>query len=56
MNGFLRRMIGLCLMRMILQWMLPEGDSARYAGLGMELALILCMLQGLYSLFTPWTP
>ncbi len=50
MNAFLRRIIGLCLIRLILDFMLPEGDSRRYADLGMELSLMLCMLQGLKSL------
>ncbi len=46
MNGFLRRIAGLCLIRMLLDLALPEGDCASWAELGMELAVMLCILEG----------
>ena len=46
MNGFLRRIAGLCLIRMLLDMALPEGDCAAWAELGMELAVMLCILEG----------
>ena len=45
MNGFLRRIAGLCLIRMLLDMALPEGGSARAADLGLGLAMMLCMLN-----------
>jgi len=45
MSAFFRQMIGLCLARMILDWLLPEGDVSRYAALGVELCAMLCMLR-----------
>ena len=50
MNLFLRRMTGLCLLGMLLDMILPEGESGKYAALGMELCLLLCMLRGLHDL------
>ena len=47
MNGFLQQIVGLCLIRLLLDWLLPEGDSASWAGLGLELCMMLCMLRGL---------
>jgi len=47
MTAFLRRIIGLCLARMILDMILPEGDSARYADLGVGLCMMACMLEAL---------
>lgn len=47
MNGFLAKIAGLCLMRMLLDMALPEGDARRYADLGVELTVTLCMLQTL---------
>ena len=46
MNGFLRRIAGLCLIRMLLDMALPEGECAAWAELGMELAVMLCILDG----------
>ena len=46
MNGFLRRIAGLCLIRMLLDMALPEGDCAAWAELGMELAVMVCILEG----------
>ena len=46
MNVFLRRIAGLCLIRMLLDMALPEGECATWAELGMELAVMLCILQG----------
>ena len=46
MNVFLRRIAGLCLIRMLLDMALPEGDCAAWAELGMELAVMLCILEG----------
>ena len=50
MNGFLRTMIGLSLVRLLLDGLLPEGDTARYADLGLSLAMMLCMLSGFVAL------
>ncbi len=50
MNGLMRRIAGLCLIRLVLDLALPEGDSARWAELGMELAVMLCMLEGFTQL------
>ena len=50
MNGFLRRLTGLCLLGMLLDMLLPEGESGKYAALGMELCLLACMLRGLHDL------
>lgn len=51
MNGFLQRIAGLCLIRMLLDMLLPEGDAASCAGLGVEISMLLCMLHGFASLF-----
>lgn len=56
MNAFLRQMTGLCLAGMLLDMLLPEGDEGKYAGLGLELSLMLCMLQGLETLAGLITP
>ncbi len=50
MNGCLRAMIGLSLIRLLLDGLLPEGDAARYADLGLSLAMMLCILGGLMGL------
>ena len=50
MNGCLRAMIGLSLIRLLLDGLLPEGDTARYADLGLSLATMLCMLSGCLGL------
>lgn len=50
MRGFLREMIGLCLIRMVMDGLLPEGDSAKYADLGVGLCVMLCMLRAFLSL------
>ncbi len=50
MSRFLRALAGLCLMRMLLDMMLPEGEAKNYAGLGVGLMLMLAMLQALLSL------
>lgn len=47
MNAFLRQLSGLCLIRMLMDLMLPEGDSRRYADLGMGLVQLLHMLGAL---------
>ena len=47
MNGFLQQIVGLCLIRLLLDGLLPEGDSASWAGLGLELCMMVCMLRGL---------
>ncbi len=46
MNEFLRRIAGLCLIRMLLDMVLPDGDCAAWAELGIELAVMLCILEG----------
>jgi len=50
MNGYLRQMIGLSLLGMLLDMILPEGEGRKYAELGLELSLMLCMLRGLNTL------
>lgn len=47
MNDFLGKIAGLCLIRMLMDWALPEGDTRQYADLGMGLVMMLCMMQGL---------
>ncbi|MBQ7520629.1 MAG: hypothetical protein IJU12_09930 [Clostridia bacterium] len=43
-------LIGLSLIRLILDGLLPEGDAARYADLGLGLTMMLCMMNGLGTL------
>lgn len=50
MNVFLRRIAGLCLIRMLLDMALPEGECAAWAELGMELTVMLCILEGFREL------
>ena len=50
MNEFLRRIAGLCLIRVVLDMALPEGESGEWAGLGVELSMMLCILRGLMAL------
>ena len=45
MNAFLRQIIGLSLIRIVLDAALPEDDTGRFSSLGMELAMMLCMLN-----------
>ena len=52
MNGFLTAIVGLGLIRLILDAALPPGDTARYAALGTELAVMLCMLRALKLLLS----
>ena len=47
MNEFLQQLVGLCLIRLVLDGLLPEGDSASWANLGLELSMMLCVLYGL---------
>ena len=47
MTDFLRRIMGLSLVRLLLDMLLPEGDSRRYADFGAGLCLTLCMLRAL---------
>ena len=51
MNAFLRALIGLSLIRLLLDGLLPEGETARYADLGLSLAMMLCILHGFISIF-----
>lgn len=48
MMDFLKQLTGLCLARVMLDFILPEGDASRYADLGVELCFMLCMLRGIY--------
>lgn len=48
MMDFLKQLTGLCLLRLVLDFMLPEGDAARYADLGVELCMMVCMLRGIF--------
>lgn len=50
MKDFLREMIGLCLIRMVTDGLLPEGDGAKFADLGLGLCEMLCMLKAFLSL------
>ena len=50
MNEFLRSLTGLCLIRLVMELAMPEGDSRRYAELGMGLLQMLHMLGGLMQL------
>lgn len=50
MSEFLSKIAGLCLMRMMLDMALPEGDARRYADLGVGLTMMLCMLRALTTL------
>lgn len=43
-------MTGLCLIRMVMDGLLPEGDSAKFADLGIGLCVMLCMLKAFLSL------
>ena len=51
MKDFLHQMAGLCLMRLLMEMMLPEGDMKGYAQLGTGLMMMLCMLRLLARLF-----
>ena len=50
MSGFLRELVGLCLIRTVMDLILPEGDTARFADLGVSLGAMLCMLRAFLSL------
>lgn len=50
MRDSLRAFTGLCLMRLIFDMALPEGDIRRYADLGAGLMTMLWMLRALFSL------
>ena len=50
MKGFLRELIGLCLIRMVMDGLLPEGENAKFADLGIGLCVMLCMLRAFWSL------
>lgn len=52
MNAFLKTMVGLCLIRLIIDAALPQGDTARCCALGTELAAMLCMLRALAALLS----
>lgn len=50
MRSFLQSIVGLGLARMLMDLLLPEGDSRRYADLGAGLCMTLCMLRALLAL------
>ncbi len=50
MNLFLKQLTGLCLLRLLMDLMLPEGESRRYADLGMGLVQMVHMLGALMRL------
>ena len=50
MKRFVQSMVGLGLARMLMDLLLPEGDSRRYADLGAGLCMLLCMLRTVFSL------
>ena len=43
---FLKQLTGLCLFRLVLDFVLPEGEMSRYAAFGVELCMMLCMIGG----------
>lgn len=45
MNAYLQIFTGLCLMRLVADLALPEGDIRRYADLGAGLMTMLWMLR-----------
>ena len=47
MMGFLKQLTGLCLIRLLMDFILPEGETSRYAALGVELCMMVCMLHGI---------
>ena len=50
MREFLRSFTGLCLIRLLADMALPEGDAGRYADLGVGLCMTLCMLEEIRKL------
>ncbi|MBR5110176.1 MAG: hypothetical protein IK099_08270 [Clostridia bacterium] len=46
MMMFLKQLTGLCLFRLVLDFILPEGEASRYAAFGVELCFMLCMIGG----------
>ena len=50
MSAFLRELIGLCLIRTVMDLILPEENAGRFADLGVSLCVMLCMLRALLSL------
>lgn len=50
MTEFLRSFTGLCLLRLLADMALPEGDARRYADLGAGLMTMLWMLRAMISL------
>ena len=50
MNDFLHQIAGLCLMRLLAEMILPEGDMKGYAEAGVGLMMLLCMLRLLSGL------
>ena len=47
MMEFLRQLVGLCMVRLLLDFLLPEDDASRYAALGVELCMMICILRGI---------
>ena len=45
MTDFLHQMAGLCLMRLVMEMMLPEGDMKGYGEWGVGLMMTLGMLR-----------
>lgn len=50
MRTFLSQLTGLCLVRILCDMLLPEGDIARYADLGISLLLLLTLLRSVIFL------
>lgn len=50
MREFLHSFTGLCLIRLMADMALPEGDARRYADLGAALLTMLWMLRAAVSL------
>ena len=50
MKEFLMRMVGLGLARLLLDWLLPDGEARQYADFGVGLAMTLYMLRALAGL------
>lgn len=50
MKEFLLTTVGLSLIRLIMDLVLPEGEIRRYTDLGAGLMMMLCMLRALIRL------
>lgn len=51
MNEMIVQTVALSLLRLMLDLILPEGDTKRYADLGVGLCVMLCLLRSFSRLF-----